>query len=120
MEHPALAAPIAGGSADRGDVDVAVFAIPAAFVAAQIDTLFDDVTIHAAKLGMLADDSHYARYQGRSFSAVAADATDAELATQLQTTVHRERVTEALSAQFTVSEMAEEDDWFAFVLSRMS
>ncbi len=33
----------------------AVHAIPAAFVAAQIDTLFDDVTIHAAKLGMLAD-----------------------------------------------------------------
>ena len=30
------------------------------------------------------------------------------------------RVTEALSALFTVTETAEEDDWFAFVLSRVS
>lgn len=30
------------------------------------------------------------------------------------------RVAEALSAQFTVTETAEEDDWFAFVLARVS
>jgi ribosomal protein L11 methyltransferase len=32
----------------------------------------------------------------------------------------KRRVTEALSAQFDLTETAEEDDWFAFVLSRVS
>ena len=30
----------------------------------------------------------------------------------------RERVTEALTPHFAISETAEEDDWFAFVVTR--